>query len=106
VATTQNGAASIQNRYRLGGFLNLSGYAEDALSGQQAALVYAMYYRRFAPLPFLSWYVGGSLEHGGVREQRNDIFSDGIAAGSLFLGANTPIGPVYVGYGQAAYSAS
>jgi NTE family protein len=101
VSTTQDGMAAIQDRYRLGGFLNLSGFVNDSLSGQQAAVLVATYYRRYKPLPFLSWYIGGSLEYGGVWEEKGDIGSDGIAAGSLFLGADTPIGPLYVGYGQA-----
>ena len=28
-------------------------------------------------------------------------FDDGLFAGSLFLGANTPFGPAYLGYGLA-----
>jgi len=101
VSTTQNGEAAIQNRYRLGGFLNLSGYVEDSLSGQQEGLVYAIYYKSFNPLPFLSWYIGGSLEYGGVWEKKSNLFDDGITAGSIFLGADTPIGPFYFGYGLA-----
>ncbi|WP_255611932.1 patatin-like phospholipase family protein [Marinobacterium arenosum] len=99
--TTPDGDTPIQDRYRLGGFLNLSGFADNALSGQQAAVVAAIYYRRFELMPFLSWYVGGSLEYGGVWEETDDIGNDSIAAGSLFLGADTPIGPVYLGLGKA-----
>lgn len=101
VETTLDGEAAIQDRYRLGGFLNLSGFTQDSLSGQQAAVLAAIYYRRFRPMPFLSWYIGGSAEYGGVWEDNNDIGDDGIASGSLFLGADTPIGPLYVGYGHA-----
>lgn len=99
--TTLDGSAAVQNRYRFGGFLNLSGYVEDSLSGQQVGMLGAVYYRRFTPLPFLSWYVGGSLEYGGVWEDKDDFGDDPIAAGSLFLGADTPIGPVYLGFGVA-----
>ena len=99
--TTLAGTAEIQDRYRLGGFLNLSGFANDSLSGQQAALLNALYYHRFKSTRLLSWYGGASLEYGGVWEDKADIGSDGIAAGSLFLGADTPIGPVYLGFGQA-----
>lgn len=99
--TTLDGEAAIQDRYRLGGFMNLSGYVQDSLSGQQAAVLAAIYYRRFRPMPLLSWYIGGSAEYGGVWEDKNDIGDDGIASGSLFLGADTPIGPLYVGYGYA-----
>lgn len=99
--TTLDGNAAIQDRYRLGGFLNLSGFTEDSLSGQQAGIIAALYYRRFEMLPFLSWYIGTSLEYGGTWENRNDIGDDGLAAGSIFLGADTPIGPIYLGVGQA-----
>ncbi len=101
VYTTLNGTADIQDHYRMGGFLNLSGFADNSLSGQQAAIVAAIYYRRFTPMRLLNWYIGGSLEYGGVWEDRNDIGTDGIAAGSVFLGADTPIGPVYLGVGKA-----
>jgi len=101
LSATTDGMATTQNRYRLGGFLNLSGYPQDSLSGQQAAVLAAMYYKRFKLLPFLSWYIGGSLEYGGVWEEKNSIYDDGIVSGSLFLGADTPIGPLYVGYGHA-----
>ncbi|MGB8712513.1 MAG: patatin-like phospholipase family protein [Onishia taeanensis] len=101
VNTTLDGTADIQDRYRLGGFLNLSGFANNSLSGQQAAVVTALYYRRFTPLPILDWYIGSSLEYGGVWEDKDDIGTDGIAAGSLFMGADTPIGPLYLGVGQA-----
>jgi NTE family protein len=99
--TTFDGNADIQDRYRIGGFLYLSGYDQNSLSGQQAGVVSAVYYHRFNLLPFLSWYAGGSLEYGGVWENNNDIGDDGIAAGSAFLGADTPVGPVYFGYGLA-----
>lgn len=101
VNSTISGSADIQDRFRLGGFLNLSGYTEDSLSGQQAGVLSAIYYRRFEGLPFLSWYLGGSLEYGGVWEDKGDLFDDAIPSGSLFLGADSPIGPLYIGYGHA-----
>lgn len=101
VSTTIDGQAPVQNRFRLGGFQKLSGYDQYSLSGQQAAVISMQYYRRYEPLPIFSWYIGSSLEYGGVWEEREDIGSDGILAGSVFLGADTPIGPLYLGYGVA-----
>jgi NTE family protein len=101
MSTTVDGVAPVQDRYRMGGFLRLSGYDENSLSGQQMAMLGVMAYRRYEPLPIFSWYIGASLEYGGVWEDRDDIGSDGIAAGSLFVGADTPIGPLYIGYGHA-----
>jgi len=99
--TTLDGTPGVQDQFRLGGFLNLSGYPEDSLVGQQSAVLAAVYYRRFRPMPFLSWYIGGSLEYGGVWADKNDIGTDGIASGSLFLGSDTPLGPIYLGVGKA-----
>ena len=28
-------------------------------------------------------------------------FDDGLLAGSIFVGADTPLGPVFIGWGQA-----
>lgn len=98
--STTNGEAPIQDHFRLGGILNLSGHVENALFGQQAAVVDLIYYKHFKALRIFSWYLGGSLEYGGVWEDKDEIFNDGIVSGSLFVGAETPIGPVYIGYGQ------
>ncbi|GGO88493.1 patatin [Marinobacterium nitratireducens] len=101
LGTTLDGEASIQDRFRLGGLLSLSGFASNQLSGEQAGVLTAVYYRRFDPLPYFQWYLGGSTEYGGVWEDKQDIGDDGLFAGSLFLGADTPIGPVYLGVGLA-----
>jgi NTE family protein len=97
--TTIDGVAPIQDLYRFGGFLNLSSYTEDSLSGQQAGVISGIYYHHFKILPFLSWYLGTTVEYGGVWEDKNDFGSGSEFAGSLFLGANTPLGPLYLGYG-------
>lgn len=101
VNATVDGTAPGQDRFRLGGFLRLSGFAQDSLSGQQSGLATVIAYRRYKPLPVLSWFVGASLEYGGVWEDSRDLFRNGITAGSVFLGADTPLGPTYLGYGHA-----
>jgi NTE family protein len=101
VNSTIDGTAPVQERFRLGGFLRLSGFAQDSLSGQHSGAVTVLGYRRYRPLPVLSWYVGASLEYGGVWEDSADLFRDGLVAGSVFAGADTPVGPLYLGYGQA-----
>jgi len=100
--TTIDGSSEVQNLFQLGGFLHLSGFNNDALSGQHSALLSGVYYKRFERIKFLPWYIGGSLELGNVWEDRSDISVDSaIASGSVFLGADTPIGPFYMGYGHA-----
>ena len=43
--------------------------------------------------------LGGSFEVGNVANDRNDLFDDMILAGSVFVGVDSPMGPVYFGYG-------
>lgn len=102
IKTTVDGDAPIQGLYRLGGFQNLSGYEQDELTGQQAGLARLVYYRQIKDLQFFKAYLGASLEAGNVWENTGDIsFGDTIFAGSAFVGVDTPIGPVYLGYGHA-----
>jgi NTE family protein len=100
--TSIDGTPEIQDRFELGGFLNLSGFNIDALSGQHRAITTGVYYRKFDWLKLLPWYIGGSVELGNVWEDRDDMSVDSaIWSGSLFVGADTPIGPFYTGYGYA-----
>jgi NTE family protein len=90
--------------YSLGGFLNLSGYTRNSLAGTTLGMLNLAYYRRmneqsFLPVDF-PVYVGASLEAGNVWRDRHDAsFDDLIHAGSVFLGVDSPIGPVYLGVG-------
>jgi NTE family protein len=100
--TTTDGTAAIQNRFRMGGFLDLSGLPQDYLSGAHTAILQAIYYRKAPLIPFFDWYVGSSLELGNAWESRDDIsVGSAILNGSVFLGLDTPLGPLYLGYGLA-----
>ena len=102
-------------QFSLGGFLNLSGYAPDSLFGSQiqfGSLVYL--YRLNQPkISFINspLYLGASLERGRVRK---DVFgasggadaTNWLSAGSMFLGWDTPLGPLYFGVGIAEYGQS
>ncbi|HVJ62522.1 MAG TPA: BamA/TamA family outer membrane protein, partial [Tahibacter sp.] len=89
----------------LGGLANLSGFTENQLLATQTALGRVVYYRRLTDatkLISVPVYVGGSLEAGGIWDTRDDVRGkDLIGAGSLFLGVDTFLGPVFVGYGHA-----
>ena len=41
------------------------------------------------------------LEYGNVAEDRDDVFDEGIFNGSVYFGFDSPIGPLYIGYGFA-----
>ncbi len=102
LASTLDDDAPLQSRFRLGGFLNLSGLKQDELSGQHSGVAQLIYYYRIWDIALLPAYVGGSLEGGNVWEDKDDIgFDDVIAAGSMFLGVDSFLGPLYLGYGRA-----
>ncbi|MBT9611927.1 MAG: patatin-like phospholipase family protein [Burkholderiales bacterium] len=98
--TTFNDNAPVESRYRLGGFLRLSGYAQNQLSGQHSGVATAAIYRNFSELKILPAFIGASIEYGNVWQRKADIdLGDGLLNGSVFVGSDTPIGPLYVGLG-------
>jgi len=84
-----------------GGFLQQSGLPSGALLGQQLTfgrLVYLYQVASFRLVPGL--YLGASAEVGRMK----DPFVPGnltgtLVSGAVFFGADTPVGPVYLGYG-------
>ncbi|MEO8135836.1 MAG: patatin-like phospholipase family protein [Betaproteobacteria bacterium] len=90
--------------FSLGGFLNLSGTPLGAISGSQAAIVAGVAYYRMGDLSRVlgrNWYAGMSLEAGNAWARREDMhFSDVRKAGSLFVGLDSVIGPLYLGWGK------
>ncbi|MCC6134571.1 MAG: patatin-like phospholipase family protein [Candidatus Contendobacter sp.] len=105
LAGTLDGDPGVENLLLLGGFLNLSGYQLGQISGQYLALGELIYMYRLndASAAFtIPLYAGGSLEIGGAWMDTDEIDSASlIPAGSLFLGADTPLGPFYLGAGFA-----
>ncbi|UGA38017.1 patatin-like phospholipase family protein [Chromobacterium haemolyticum] len=93
----------------LGGFLNLSGYQESELIGDRSSLFRSMLYWRASSLPSAigsGVYAGISMELGKIwgRVRAEDLTSQDtnwIPAGSVFLAADTIIGPFFVGVGTA-----
>jgi NTE family protein len=85
--------------FRAGGFLRLSGFENNELSGQALAIGRTIFYRRMNDITFLPVYFGGSLEYGSIGDHLS--LRDGRAAGSLFLGVDSFFGPLYLGAGLA-----
>jgi NTE family protein len=89
----------------LGGFLNLSGTQPLQFWGNHAAIGRVMVYNRLMKLPSLvgtGVYVGCSFETGNAWLTSSDVRWDNLRyAGSLYLGAETLLGPLYVGWGRA-----
>lgn len=100
-----SGELGIQDLFLLGGFLNLSGYQPGQLSGQYVALGEVIYMYRLTDTSAaftIPVFAGGSLEVGGAWNEYGDVSLDSlIPAGSLFLGVDTPLGPLYMAGGYA-----
>ncbi|MDN3922451.1 patatin-like phospholipase family protein [Roseateles violae] len=95
---------STQGPYTLGGFQQLSGYKKDQLSGDTLVFGRATYYLRLRDKPVLTrgFFVGGSLEIGNAwRRSQKFALEDLRPAGSVFLGADTGLGPLYLALGYA-----
>lgn len=91
----------------LGGFLNLSGYQQDALIGAHKAFVAVVYqYDLGREVPGglgLPIYLGTSLEAGNTWTIKQSVkFDDLISSGSLYLGTDTSFGPAVLGVGFAS----
>ena len=87
-------------RYSLGGFHQLSGYQAGQLTGNHVLLLRLGWYRRLSDAPALTrgFFVGATLEAGNAWSQRSDVTLSRLrSGGSVFLGADTGIGPLYLG---------
>ena len=103
IGTSMNGTPEERDLFELGGFLNLSAYFPGQLTGNHRGSAGLIYYRRIAGgLRFLTQtpiYLGAVLEAGNVWNNRDDVsLNDLHYSASLFLGADTFLGPVYLGY--------
>lgn len=100
---TLNDANVVTSSFLLGGARQLSGFREDAISGQNISLMRGVYYRRLTPRSYLPLdfplYVGGSLERGRAWNNDNEFDSGYINAASVFIGFDTPLGPLNFSYG-------
>ena len=90
--------------FGLGGFLNLSGTPPGAVSGSQAGYLAALAYWHMGRTRGAlggDWYAGFSLEAGNAWKRASDFARDDVRkAGSLFLGLDSLIGPLYFAYGR------
>jgi NTE family protein len=86
-----------------GGFLQQSGFPRGSLTGQRLTFGRMVYYYQlskqrifegaYAGFSLEAGYLGGPLVPGGT--------AGALRSGALFLGVDTPVGPVYLGYGYA-----
>jgi NTE family protein len=96
-------AVPFHQLFRLGGPGALSGLEYGALRGAEFAYLQAGAGWRLVdvdPLLGMTLYAGGALEAGNVWESIDPSSPDGLRLGGrLFLGGNTPFGPVSLSLG-------
>lgn len=104
---TLSGELPFYDRFALGGPLRLSGLFLDQLNGSRYNLASLAYYRQYARLPSQigrGMYIGASVEGGRSNDPLMKDPWDWIGAGSVFWGADTILGAVFVGYGYSTLS--
>jgi NTE family protein len=89
--------------FQWGGFLQQSGYATGQLLGENMRYGRLMYYHRILRSSILEGAYGGvSYEMGKVGNPFLAGSPEGVLrSASIFIAADTPIGPAYLGYGRA-----
>lgn len=97
-----SGIVDDANLYPLGGFMNLSAFYGGQLTGHHAGSLSMIYYRNIAGgaryLGETPLYIGGTIEAGNIWQQSADIGFDQLRwSSSVFVGADSIIGPIYLG---------
>jgi NTE family protein len=100
-----DGTRNYLDLFKLGGLGRLSGLGDNELLGERTVLGRLLFYRRLTGFRAAGFairiYAGGSLEAGNVFAVDQSVnASDLLISGSLFVGADTPLGPLFLGYGR------
>ena len=89
--------------YNLGGLFRLSGFPTDSITGQYGGNLSLLYLYRIANMAMAMGdgiYIGGSIEGGNLWDDMDQVsFNDLRFAGSIFIGMDTMLGPVYLAQG-------
>ena len=99
----------IEETFPLGGFLYLSGLQRQQLRAQDYVFGRLMYRTKLADIPlFDGIYAGASIEAArmtpfiGTQWEGMPVLGTlNVQAGSLYLGVDSPLGPLYLGFGYA-----
>jgi NTE family protein len=101
-----DGASPFDASYRIGGLFSLSGYRLEELTGENylaGRLVYRYALGGGEPALFgIPLFIGGSLEAGETWARTQSFTLDDLRlGGSVYAGANTALGPVYLAIGRS-----
>ena len=100
--TTPGDDAPLESQFLLGGLGRLSGFGANQFAGQHYGLASIVFFRRLSRNLWSPTYGGVSVEAGNTWSD-SDLVSSGDLrfAGSAFVGADTPLGPLYLAWGWA-----
>lgn len=103
---TTFGERPLERSSGVGGFLNISGTLQSSIAASDYESGQAILYRRFSEVenPFfdIAFFAGGSFEITSIHNTIPSLDSYNlINSGSIFVGADTPLLPIYLGYGIA-----
>ncbi len=104
VQTEAGGDVPLADVFSLGGFQNLSGYERDQVLAERLTLLRAVVRERLTGFGTLlpAVYGGFSLEAADVARRVDASAPGRLYGGSLFVSADSALGPLYLGTGFAA----
>ena len=103
----EDNATRLYGTYTLGGLFNLSGYAPYSFNDDNMVLGVLQYRYQLRDAGFLGvldtpLYIGFSLESGKTWSSKQSMqLKDLSYGGSIYLAADTFLGPFYLAYGRA-----
>jgi NTE family protein len=99
------GDLPVSELFQLGGPGRLSGLFLDQLTGYRYNLGVLNFYHRYSVLPSQlgrGMYVGFTAEAGRIDDPLMENPWDWVSSGSIYWGADTVVGSVYLGYGYSS----
>ena len=103
-----NDPIPVYEQFELGGFLHLSGLSRAQLRSDRFVFGRLIYRSQVADLPLIEGvHVGGSIEAARLNPvipiwRGQPVSGDlTVYAGSIFLGVDSPLGPLFLGFGYA-----
>jgi NTE family protein len=100
--STDSDTLPLHAMFKLGGFLNMSGFRLQQLLGTRFAYGRAVYQARLTGLPFFEGVFGGlAYELAHMPQAIADNNRSSFQSGTAYVAADTPLGVAYFGVGHA-----